>query len=194
MASTANWNPAEFDYWYKRLPLDERKRRAWDGLSGDQKKRYTEWWTFGKFASASSLDIDPRTIESREPPESDIHCCVSGKGNYFELGEVTDQTLARNGGKAAKQQQDVHAGSFAQLEPLSRIVEQKCSKRYTTHGQPLHLLLHYSVGHQVPHTALVRSEMAKVQREIVLKLRKSPFSNLWLFDGWDQCIIGHVEW
>ena len=193
MAAVTNWNPAEFHYWYTRMPLDERKRRAWETLRSDQKKLYTEWWTFGKFSRVATLDIDPRTIENRQPPEPDIRCTVSLTVSYFELGEITDQRLAQSAGIAAKRGDETHAGPFSQMEPLFRIFDQKCSKHYDTKGQPLHLLLHYSVGHQVPHSSLLRSEISEHRQETAAKLRNSPFSSLWIYDGWEEAVIGHVE-
>ncbi len=175
------------------MPPDERKRKAWDDLCPDQRKSYTEWWTFEKFARIAPLDIDPRTIENREPPEPDIRCRMSRAEHYFELGEVTDQTLARTAGIAAKNGQGIFAGKLSQMEPLARIFRQKCSKKYSTHGYPLHLLLHYSVGHQVPHTEHLRAEISQRERIIVRSLQRSPFASVWLFDGWSEVVIAYVQ-
>jgi hypothetical protein len=79
------------------------------------------------------------------------------------------------------------------MEPLSRIFDQKCSKHYDTKGHWLHLLLHYSVGHQVPYSSLFRSEMSKHRQTTAAKLSNSPFSSLWIYDDWEESIIGHVE-
>ena len=193
MAVVKNWNPAEFDHWYSQMPLDERKRRAWDSLRPDQRKLYTEWQTFERFAVVAPLDIDPRTIENREPPEPDIRCQMSRANHYFELGEVTDQTLAREAGEATKQRQEIFSGSFSQLSPLLRIFRRKCSRKYVTYGRPLHLLLHYSVGHQVPYTAKLRAEISKGHQEIARQLQTSPFSSLWLYDGWGNTVIACVQ-
>jgi hypothetical protein len=193
MTAQKIWNAAEFHHWYNQMPPDERKRKAWDDLSLDQRKRYIEWWTFGNFARIAPLDIDPRSIENREPPEPDIRCLISRAEHYFELGEVTDQTLARTAGIAAKNRQTIFAGKFSQLDPLVRIFRQKCSKKYSTNGHPLHLLLHYSVGRQVPHTAHLRAEISKWGRVIVKRLQRSPFASVWLYDGWDNTVIAYVQ-
>jgi hypothetical protein len=190
--TAAGWNSAEFHHWYSQMPVNQRKRKAWDDLSPDQRKLYTEWWTFGKFARVAPLDIDPRTIQNCEPPEPDILCRISRTQHYFELGEVTDKTLAQSAGVAAKKGQDVFSGEFSPLKPLARIFDQKCSKTYNTGGHFLHLLLHYSIGHQVPHPTLV-TEIEKARPVIVSKLQNSPFSSLWLYDGWDSAVIAYVQ-
>jgi hypothetical protein len=146
------WDPAEFVYWYDRLPPRERKK-AWEALTPDQRKLWNEQWNFRNFAKVSPLDIDARTIESCGPPEADILCRISGKQHYFELAEVTDENLARRTGIAAKQGKDMFAGPFLQLEPLCRTYNKKCSKAYDKHGHDLHLLLYYfhrppSSGHR----------------------------------------------
>ena len=192
MVATANWNAEQFHQWYSRMPV-EKRAQVWDELRSDQKKLYTEWRTFRDFANVAPLDIDPRTIDNREPPEPDVHCLISSKEHYFELGEVTDQALARAAGIAAKQGQDVFAGQFSQLAPLIRIFQRKCAKTYDTNGRPVHLLLHYSVGHQVPHSALLRAEVSQGQQAIMRELQNSPFSSLWLYDGWEKEIIDIIE-
>lgn len=186
------WNPAEFHHWYSRMPV-ERKRRAWDDMLPARRKSYIEWWTFGRFARVAPLDIDPRTIETCEPPQPDIRCRIFGASHYFELGEVTDQALAEEAGKAARQGGDVFGGSCSQLSPLRRILNQKCAKKYAANGRPLHLLLHYSVGHQSPNTALLQGEISRAHQAIVDSLEKGPFSYLWLYDGWDDGVIASVQ-
>jgi hypothetical protein len=189
MSAVVSWNPAEFDDWYIQQ-TDERKAKAWDSLRSDQRKIYTEWWTFGRFARVAPLDIDPRTIENREPPEPDVICQISHEPHYFELGEVTDESVAQKAGIAAKQGRDIFSGTYSHLPPLMRIFEQKCFKTYATHGRQVHLLLHYSVGHQVPHTSRVLAEIIKGQQD---KLQQSPFASLWLYDGWSNSVISYVQ-
>jgi hypothetical protein len=192
MTTATKWDPAEFHYWYSQMH-GERKARALNNLLQDQRKLYGEWLTFREFAPISSLDIDPRTIQNCLPPEPDIRCRVSGALHYFELGEVTDQGLAREAGIAAKQGQDIFGGSLSQLGPLRRIFEQKQVKTYSTSGHPLDLLLYYRVGHQYPNTAWIKNEIGIRHQEIVTDLRKGPFRRLWLYDGWEKEVIACIE-
>jgi hypothetical protein len=106
---------------------------------------------------------------------------------------VTDESIAQKAGIAARQGEDIFEGAYSQLAPLMRIFDQKCLKKYVTHGHPLHMLLHYSVGHQVPYTALIRNEISKGQQAIADQLRKSPFTSLWLYDGWENSVIAYVQ-
>jgi hypothetical protein len=191
-AKFMNCNPAEFEYWYDRLP-GERKRKAWEALTSDQRKLWNERWNFRNFAKVAPLDIDARTIESCCPPEPDILCRISGKAHYFELAEVTDENLARRVAIAGKQGKDTFGGPFMQLEPLCRIYNQKCSKKYKTDGHDLHLLLYYSTDHQVPYTEGLREEISKLQDAIEKKFRQSPFRTAWLYDGWNEAIIERVQ-
>jgi hypothetical protein len=187
------WDPAEFDNWYNRLPLGEQRRRVWKDLSSDQRKLWNEWSTFRAFASAAPLDIDPRTIKGCSSPLADILCLISGKPHYFELGEVTDEGLARRTSIAAKEGKSIFGGSFMQWEPLCRIYDQKCSNTYDTQGHKLHLLLYFSTDRQVPYTEALQIDIARERKRVEQKLHNSPFTSAWLFDGWEQLIIGHIE-
>jgi hypothetical protein len=193
MTAAAKWNSAEFHYWYSQMPRDERKSQAWYDLSQDQQKLYREWLTFRDFARVAPLDIDPRTVQNCEPPQPDITCQISRQRHYFELGEVTDETVARRAGIAAKQGDDIFGGSVSQLSALWWVFGQKCSKKYVTSGCPLHLLLHYSVGHQFPNAVQLQEEVARRHQGIVNELQKSPFASLWLYDGWDNRVIAALQ-
>ena len=188
-----NWNPAEFHDNYSRMPIDEAERQVWDGLTPGQRKVYGEWRTMNKFAEVCGLGIDPKTVESRNPPEPDCLCEISAKKHYFELGEVTDQDLAQQAGIAAKNKQENFSGPYSQLEPLMRIFTQKCAKSYLANGLPVHLLLHYAVGHHVPHAVLVQGEIGKRKTDIVSQLRQSAFRSVWIYDAWDNRVITHVQ-
>lgn len=188
------WDPSEFEYWYDQQPrFGKQKREAWDALTSDQRKLWNERCYFRKFAKVAPIEIDPRTIESRFPPEADILCRISGKPHYFELGEVTDERLARTATTAARAGETIFGGSYLQLEPLCRIYAQKCSKSYETQGRELHLLLYYSTDHQVPHTEGLRAETLKRRDQIRRMLTKSPFTTAWLYDGWDDVVIDYVQ-
>jgi len=80
------WTAVEFEIWRSTVPDPEERKRAWNDLSGDQKKEVKELRTFIGFCRAAGLDVDPRTIENRKPPEPDIYCELSGHGQFYELG------------------------------------------------------------------------------------------------------------
>jgi hypothetical protein len=124
LVTRGQWEPAAFYQWYERLPVDKRKM-AWGDLKRHERKVYIEWKTIQAFARASGLDIDPRSIETCDPntaspPLPDICCLVSGLPAYFELGEVTDEGLARIASIAEKNRESVYGGVLLQRQPLVR--------------------------------------------------------------------------
>ena len=183
------WEPAVFHEACEKLPVREQ-RRLRDGLKPDDKKLLFEWKTFRAFARVSGLDIDPRSIEmcdpnAASPPFPDVRCRVSGQFEYFELGEVTAEDLARKASIAMKNRSGVYGGATSQRRPLARICLKKCRKRYTTNGRPLHLILHFAVGRQVPNERSLPDDLSSLMGPI----RRGPFACVWLYDGWDQRVL-----
>lgn len=64
-------------------------------MSSDDRKRMGELRAFLGFVKASTLAIDPRSVVCLDPPRPDISCTLSCAPYFFELGEVTDEGLAR---------------------------------------------------------------------------------------------------
>ena len=191
------WEPAAFYRWYERLPIDKREQ-VWDDLKPHQQKLYIEWKTFRGFAAASGLDIDPRSIETFDPnaaspPLPDIGCLVAAQPAYFELGEVTDEDLARTASIAQKNREPVYGGAFLQRQPLVRIFLKKCRKRYTTNGCPLHLVLHFTVGRQSPFEPQLNQDVTKWRDRLVKRIRRSQFTSVWLYDDWKKRVLVRLE-
>jgi hypothetical protein len=183
------WEPAVFHESCEKLPVRDQ-RRLWDDLKPEQKKLLFEWKTFQAFARISGLDIDLRSIEMCDPnaalpPLPDVRCRVSGQLEYFELGEVTAEDLARKASIALKNRLSVYGGAVSQRQPLARICLQKCRKRYTTNGCPLHLILHFAVSRQVPNEISLKDDLSSLLKPI----RRSPFTSVWLYDGWDKRVL-----
>jgi hypothetical protein len=188
-----NWEPAEFHHWYEQLPVRKREQ-AWADLERNHQKTYIEWKTFRGFAEASDLDIDPRSIEMCDPnsatsPLSDVRCSVSGELEYFKLGEVTDEDLARTASIAMKNPQSVYGGVVSQCQPLVRIFLKKYLSRYTTNGRPLRLVLHFAMGLQSPVESLLNADLEKWRPRIVQRIPRSPYSTVWLFDYWQKRVL-----
>ena len=186
------WTSVEFHGWYIGLH-GEKKRRAWAGLTKEQEKAYREYLTFLNFAKVSPLDIDPRSIENRPVPEPDILCNVAGAGEYFELGEVTDEGLAKRASIAERAGLDTHFGSMSQFEPLLKMITQKCSKTYSTNRLPVSLLLHYNVGHQTPHPQVVAQVASDLRQFASQQFQASPFAAIWFYDGWEQKVLEVIK-
>jgi len=187
------WTAAEFHNWYGKIDDPLKKQRALGGLTSDQAKEYREWFTFTRFARASKLDIDPRTIQNRKVPEPDILCEVAGTGHYFEMGEVTDQTIAKNASIADKVGADIHGGFYSQDAPVEKMIFQKCSKAYALDGLPASLLLHYNVGHQVPCPEILADLLSELRERINAALKGSVFQAIWFYDGWDNKVLGVIK-
>jgi hypothetical protein len=191
------WEPAAFYQWYERLPIDKRET-VWNDLKRDQQKVYIEWKTFRDFATASGLDIDPRSIETCDPnaaspPLPDVCCLVSGEPAYFELGEVTDEGLARIASIAQKNRDPVYGGAFLQRQPLVRIFLKKCRNRYTTNGCPLHLVLHFAVGRQSPFVPQLNNDLEKWRDRLVRRIQRSQFDSVWLYDDWRKRVLVRLD-
>lgn len=191
------WDPAAFHEWYEKLPVQKR-RRAWEDLTRERQKLYIEWKTFRAFVQTSGLDIDPRSIEmcdpnAASPPLPDVRCLVSGQLEYFELGEVTDESVARTASIAMKNRQGVYGGFMSQRKPLIRIFLKKCRNRYTTNGRPLHLVLHFAVGHQSPFSPQLNEDVKKWRGWLVERIRRSQFASVWLYDDWHKRVLVRLE-
>jgi hypothetical protein len=188
-----SWTAAEFHDWYAKTTDSVKRCRALSDLTSDQAKEYREWLTFSQFAKASSLDVDPRTIENRKAPEPDIFCEVSDSGRYFELGTVVDEKVAKGAADAARKGLDIHAGSCSPLEALQRMIERKCSKTYPTNGLPVSLLLHYDVNLQAPRSNAVEAVISDPRQRTLQQFHASQFDAIWFFDGWEKRVLRFIE-
>jgi hypothetical protein len=195
--SQVKWEPAAFYEWYEQLPIEKRVQ-AWKDLKRDQQKVYIEWKTFRAFAVASGLDIDPRSIGTCDPNETtpplpDVRCLLSGDVAYFELGEVTEEDLAQKASLAMKNRLKVYGGAVSQRQPLVRIFLKKCRNRYTTNGRPLHLVLHFAVGRQSPFEPQLSADLEKWRDRLIARIRRSPFTSVWLYDDWQKEVLVRLD-
>ncbi len=191
------WDPAEFDEWYKRMPKENRERALAD-LKPEHRKLYVEWKIFRDFATASGLDIDPRSIEmcdpnDASPPLPDVSCLVSGGPEYFELGEVTEEDLARTASIALKNREDSFGDFVANVQPLVRIFLKKCRKRYTANGRALHLVLYFAVGHQFPFEPQLENDLQRWRDRLINRIQRSRFSTAWLYDDWQERVLVRLD-
>ena len=120
-------------------------------------------------------------------------CLVSGCPEYFELGEVTEEKLARAASVAMKNGRGVYGGVVSQRLPLIQIFLKKCRNRYTTNGYPLHLVLHYAVGRQSPIESQLNHDLAKWRDRLDERIRRSPFSSVWLYDDWEKRVLVRLD-
>lgn len=187
------WTATEFHHWHSNLEDRAKAQRALDALSNPQRKQYRELKTFLSFATASSLDIDPRTIQNRDVPEPDILCGVAGKPHYFELGELTDEGIPRAESAARKIGDDVYGGSCSWQDPLEKMIFEKCQNVYELNGLPASLVLHYAVGHQVPPVSVVNAYLRESRERIAAALKTSCFHAIHFFNGWTDTVFAVIE-
>lgn len=193
MAYTVTWSAAEFDHWFETVNDREKQLRALDELTASQRKLRRERRTFIQFASAAKLDVDPRTIQNRDVPEPDIFCEVSGLNRYFELGELTDESIPRNESQALRAGSDIHGGCISQNRPLEKMIFSKCGKAYQTGNVPVDLLLHFSVGHQVPCSRSLSAWLSEFRPRVMAALHSSAFKTVWFFDCWTDGVLEVIQ-
>jgi len=187
------WNAVEFEHWFNALTDPAKRQRALDDLTAAQRKERRELRTFIQFASAVKLDADPRTIQNRTAPEPDIFCEISGCDRYFELGELTEESIPKSEADARRAGLDTYGGAISPTRPVEKMVFEKCRKTYASRGVPVDLLLHFSVGHQVPHPGVLSAWLAESRDRVMAALNAGPFGAIWFFDCWTARVLGVIE-
>lgn len=160
---------------YDALSILERWKTYNEIMSSADRKRMGELRAFLGFAKAASLPIALSTVACLDPPYPDIGCSLDSAPYFFELGEVTDQGLAR-GYSESLRTGVITGGAFSQDVPLKRIFTSKAQKRYETGGAPVDLLLYY--WKQTPYDPVVQ----QVFPELRAVLSSGPFSRIWLYE------------
>jgi hypothetical protein len=166
---------------YDALPLRDRQI-ACDELSSDDRKRMQELRAFLGFAKASSLPVDPSTVVCLDPPYPDLRCTINSSPYLFELGEVTDEGLARGYSDSLKTGR-VTVGWYSQDEPLSSILTLKAQKTYQTDGHPVDLVLYY--WKQAPFEPVVQRVLFELRPMIGAMLSPGRFSKIWIYEHTD---------
>lgn len=150
-------------------------------LRGDAKKAAFELSAFVEFAKAAALVVDgPENGEQGCP---DIKCKIDGQEYWFELGRITDETLARqiNG----VWPQNPQPFKFGQKEPLEGIMKRKAGKTYQTAGRPVDLVLHFD--HQPADRKAIERHVAQHAGSLDKLLER--FSRVWIYDGWSRSVL-----
>ena len=114
---------------YDALSLPDR-RKAYEAMSSDDRKRMGELRAFLGFVKASGLAIDSTFAICVDPPCPDIGCRLSSSPYFFELGEVTDEGLARRYSESLRTGK-ITGGSYSQDDPLRSIITSKAQKTYS---------------------------------------------------------------
>lgn len=153
----------------------------WNAFSSAEQKKINESKLFACFIRASGLNSDPYDHENCDPPYPDIRSRIDGQTYYFELGEITDESLAR-GISHSERTGEITGGAFSQLNPLLKMFREKCAKSYSTNGAPVDLLLSFS--RQYPHETFLLEHLKHREAEIIQLTKGGPFSRIWIFTDW----------
>jgi hypothetical protein len=161
----------------------DQKRAAFDALPSPEKKRQLEMKIFKGFAGAAGLGVDPGSEKNEEPPLPDMSCTVQGAPRFYELGEITDQDLARNLSRSGSA---TTGGFFEEEGPLFRMLNKKATSSYTTDGVPVELILHYDK--QFPFLPVERLTGSEAKIAAAL-LPNGPFAKIWIYDSWSNKVL-----
>ncbi len=118
------------------------QRAAYEALPNNKKNELEELEVFNAFAAVAEVDVDSGSAVNARSPEPDIRCAIKGELHYFELGEITDRSVARCTADALKYDEP-RGTAFSQNEPFAYIIGQKRTKTYATNGAPVDLMLYY---------------------------------------------------
>ena len=174
----------------RQLDEELRSRRAkYDSLPASVKKEMGELQVFRAFARVASIRIEAGSDRSVDPPEPHVLCSIDGSPYYFELGEITDQGVARSYAIALKTDEPT-GGAFSQDIPFASLLSGKARKTYVTSSAPVDLLMYYRK--QYPPGEQRFTEMVNASaRDLhaLLKRNGGPFDRFWIFDFWNDKIL-----
>jgi hypothetical protein len=136
------------------------------------------------------LVSNPFEHSNESPPRPDIRVSIDGKDYYFELGEITDEGLARSIHIALKTK-EVTGCALSQVDPLAKMLKQKCEKKYETNGAPVDLLLYY--WRQRPYQPAIQEYMDENRCEIGKLLKSGQFDQIWIYDWQSGKVLQKIE-
>jgi hypothetical protein len=166
------------------------KAALWDILSSDERKQTNESLVFISFANATGLIHDPFKHSNENQERPDIRTCIKGLDYYFELGEITDEGYAKRISELHKTKRE-SGGGLSQVDPLAKMLKQKCEKRYVTSGAPVDLLLYY--WRQGPYEPVIQDYLRTNRNEIEKLLQNSQFDRIWIYNYGRKETLWHLE-
>jgi hypothetical protein len=152
-------------------------------LTGNAKKEAFELSAFLEFANAAALPVE--SADNAKPPQPDIRCRIDGEEYWFELGRITDTKLAKT--ISIEWPKDPKPFSFAQKEPLTRIIEKKAEAHYETNSCHVDLVLHFD--QQPPDRTGLERHLREHAAALDQLRQRGPFSRIWIYDGWSKSIL-----
>jgi hypothetical protein len=154
-------------------------------LKKDARKSAVEMAIFDAFAAVSGLAIDEESEKNRNPDYPDVECTISGQLHFFELGRIISSEVAE---KLDPNRRKPEGGfSFNQEQPLLDIVESKKTKRYTTDGAPVDLILHFDL--RLGTATTVERLIQRNPGLLDCLYTGGPFKRVWVFDEHAKRVI-----
>jgi hypothetical protein len=154
-------------------------------LTGDAKKEAFELSAFNEFARAAGLPVEEESARNAKPPQPDIRCRIDGEERWFELGRITDTHLTKT--ISIPSPKDPAPFSFAQKEPLLRIIEKKAAAHYEANGHPVDLVLYFE--QQPPDRTALERHLRESAESLNELRQRGLFSRIWIYDRWSKSVL-----
>jgi hypothetical protein len=165
------------------------QRAAYEALPNGTKTELEEIEVFDAFVAAAGIAVDANSGANASAPEPDIRCTVAGALHYFELGEITDQPVARTLADALKYDEP-RGTAFSQTEPFAYIIAKKRTKTYTTTGARVDLILYYRTQY-APWASYFTDMLTSNMTALDALTIGGPFQRVWIFDFNKATILWH---
>lgn len=163
---------------------------SWNVLSSEERKQANESLVFISFMFETELIADPFEHSNENPPRPDVLTYMEGREYYFELGEITDEVLAKNIGESMKTK-TVTGCALSQEDPLAKMLKQKCEKQYETNSAPADLSLYY--WRQSPYEETIIEYLKNSSLEIEGLLLRSQFARIWIYDLESETVLWKTQ-
>jgi hypothetical protein len=155
-----------------------------EGFTVKRDKAKGERAIFRRFAGASGLSINLKSVRSRKPPRPDISCRLRETPFYFEITRMAHQGSANAMGHHLSEL--ARKGTAPALAPepyddraaLREAIERKAAGKYQTDGRPIGLLVFIDGVFHPPHmpapwARAVFEEKGPMER----------WNGIWLYDA-----------
>jgi hypothetical protein len=150
--------------------------RGWK-MNAEEEKATRERLVFRTFLKESGLQISPKSIESRKPPEPDILCVHENDGTLaFELVEICAEDIARKISAIGSEE----FGFVRSADPAGDVLRKKLKKNYRTE-YPVDLLC-YASGRTVSPDSVILAAIRPL-----IETNSGKFRRVWLFG--DRCYL-----
>jgi len=148
-------------------------------MRSEATKGLEEAEVLSRFIERSGLQIDPKSIQKRNPPEPDLVCEHAAEGSVaFELVNLCDPELA----KVVAAGPNARTDAFSTSDPSARIVKNKLAKTYNS-AHPIDLLI-YADGPIITPDDVIMPTLRPI-----LEIADNPFRQVWFMGEKCTCLL-----